>query len=69
MKKTVIISATTNWKLEDILNCLVRGYGWKGFHAGLGSKDGKVAVTVTVSRHLTSQSSGRDNTETSCGES
>lgn len=48
--REVEIEASDTWKEQDIADNLIRGNGWKGFGAGIGSKPGKVKVTVTVER-------------------
>ncbi len=50
MQKTVTIKATKGWKLEEILEALIKGEGWKGFMGDMNSIAGKVKVTITVNR-------------------
>lgn len=50
VKRVIEIDATTGWKLRTIVDYLIKGIGWKGFYSGIGSKEGKVKVTVIVER-------------------
>jgi len=48
MKRTIKIMATDDWKLNDIIDNLIHGEGWKGFFSPMGSKLQECLIEVII---------------------